>query len=116
MKKLSYTIAAFAATFFAHPRAHLSLIPIAAAQSASELVGRWEGQGLSDSGAKQYVVLELRADSTYTKTLDAVVNGQRYGGTHSGTWKSRGSFQIHLSGDGNWPAYTQDLKSLRKVK
>ena len=105
-----------AVSFFAPTNAHFSLLSRASAQSASDLAGTWEGQGLSDSRARQFITLELRADGTYTKTLDSVVDGKHYGGTHSGTWKFLSSRQVFLSGDGNWPSYTQDLSLLRKVK
>jgi hypothetical protein len=108
-----WTVCALA--FFSPTGGHLSLVRTAAAQSAEELIGTWEGYGPSDSRAKQYTILELRADGTYTKTLDAVVDGKHYGGTHSGTFKSRGLL-VYLSGDGNYGPYTQDLRYLKKVK
>ena len=56
----------------------------------------------------------LRGDGTYTKTLEARVNGAPYGGTHDGTWSARGT-TVYLSGDGNWPHITHDLSEFRKV-
>jgi hypothetical protein len=80
-----------------------------------QLIGVWEGNGPSDSGGQQHTVLELRPDHTYTKTHQAKVNGTSYGGTHSGTWTANG-MKVRLSGDGNFPPYTQDLSVMRKVR
>jgi len=93
----------------------LGLVQSAAAQSNNELVGTWEGHGPSDNRAKQHVVLELRSDNTYTKTLDAVVDGKHYGGTHSGEYKARGK-TVYLSGNKDWPPSNHDLSTMRKVK
>ena len=82
--------------------------------ATDQLVGVWEGDGLSDARAQQHTVLELRPDHTYTKTLRAMVDGVPYGGTHSGRWTAHGMI-VDLSGDGNNPAYSQDLRSLHKV-
>lgn len=79
----------------------------------SDLVGTWQYEG-GDAGGQQKITLTLRADHSYTKTLDANVQGSHYGGTHSGTWSARGMV-VDLSGDGNWPPYTHDLSSFRKV-
>jgi hypothetical protein len=79
-----------------------------------DLAGTWEYVG-GDGGGQQKITLILRSDQTYTKTLDATVNGAHYGGTHSGTWTSEG-MTVRLSGDGNWPPYTHDLSAFRKVR
>lgn len=78
----------------------------------ARLAGTWRYES-NDPGAHQRVLLVLRADGTYTKTLDAVVNGSKYGGKHDGTWTARG-MEVRLSGDGNWPAYTHDLSTFQR--
>jgi hypothetical protein len=83
--------------------------------ATDQIVGVWEGDGPNDARAQQHTVLELRPDHTYTKTLRATVDGVNYGGTHSGTWTARGMI-VDLTGDGNYPAYSQDLRSMHKVK
>ncbi len=84
-----------------------------------DLVGSWVG-GAGDGGAAYVVELELHADGTYKKTLTAKTNNadgshSGYGGSHSGTWKAKGSV-VYLSGDGNWPPYSHDLSKFRKVR
>ena len=79
-----------------------------------DLPGTWEYEG-GDGSAHQKITLILRSDQTYTKTLEAKVNGASYGGTHSGTWTADG-MAVRLSGDGNWPPYTHDLSRFRKVR
>ncbi len=107
------------AAMFALAIANVTCLNVAAQaqshESADPLVGVWEGDGPSDARARQHTVLELRADHTYTKTLRASVDGVDYGGTHSGTWTARG-MTVDLSGDGHYPASTQDLRALQKVK
>lgn len=105
------------ATFTVLPGGGALLNATAHAQSQDEadtLVGVWEGDGPSDARAQQHTVLELHADHTYTKTLRASVDGVAYGGTHSGTWTSRGNI-VNLSGDGDYPPYSQDLRLMHKV-
>lgn len=66
-------------------------------------------------------VLTLRADGTYTKEFSARV-GAGIGvasfvsgpNVHSGTYKRSGSL-VHLSGDGRYSPYTEDLSLFRKV-
>jgi len=84
-------------------------------RDTQQYVGTWERNGPNDSRATQRIILELRADGTYTKTLNATVDGKPYGGTHSGTWKARGT-TVDLSGDGNWPSISHDLREFRKVR
>jgi hypothetical protein len=80
--------------------------------SRARLAGTWRYQ-TRDATTSQRIVLILRSDGSYTKTLDARVNGANYGGTHSGTWTANGTV-VSLSGDGNWPAYTHDLSTFQK--
>jgi len=80
----------------------------------SDLVGTWEYDG-GDAGAQQKITLILRSDHSYTKTLEAHVQGANYGGTHSGTWTANGKV-VRLSGDDNWPPYTHDLSLFRKLR
>jgi hypothetical protein len=80
-----------------------------------QLIGVWKGNGPNNVSAKQHTVLELRRDHTYTKTFRATVDAVDYGGTHSGRWTARGMI-VDLSGDGNYIGYSQDLRSMRKVK
>jgi hypothetical protein len=120
MNKVSNSVSfvLLAAAFALPVTGGMILITAAHAESqdaSDQLVGVWEGDGPSDSSAQQHTILELRADHTYTKTLNATVNGAHYGGTHSGTWTARGMI-VDLSGDGNYPAYSQNLHSMRKVK
>jgi hypothetical protein len=85
-------------------------------QNATDpLAGVWEGDGPSDARAQQHTVLELRSDHTYTKTLRAIIDGVNYGGTHSGTWTARGMI-VDLSGYGNYPSSSRDLRSMHKVR
>ncbi len=79
-----------------------------------DLVGTWEFQG-GEGSAEQKITLTLRRDHSYTKTLEASVNGVPYGGTHSGTWNADG-MNVRLSGDGNWPPYTHNLSSFHRVR
>ena len=73
-----------------------------------------------DMIAGHSTLLSLRADGTYTKQFGASVGGGlasvsgSFGGTHEGTWTQEGQF-LHLSGDGNWPAYTEDLRLFRRL-
>lgn len=97
----------------AAPANHDSLFSALAANSyteAEDLVGTWIFQ-TGDAGASYRITLELRADGTYTKTLETNVS---VGGTHSGTWSNRGSV-VYLSGDGNWPASSHDLAKFHRV-
>ena len=80
----------------------------------SDLAGTWDYER-SDAGGQEKITLILRADHSYTKTLEANVQGSHYGGTHSGTWTARGMV-VSLSGDGNWPPYTHDLSLFRKIR
>jgi hypothetical protein len=84
------------------------------ADAESDLQGTWEYNG-GDAGGQQKITLILRSDHSYTKTLEAHVQGANYGGTHSGTWTADGKI-VHLSGDENWPPYTHDLSLFRKVR
>jgi len=78
----------------------------------ARLAGTWR-YATSDANTSQKITLTLRSDGTYSKMLDARVNGASYGGTHDGTWTARGMV-VSLSGDGNWPALTHDLSSFTK--
>jgi hypothetical protein len=86
--------------------------------NSPSLIGTWEiAEG--DHGAAGIILLELRANQTYKKTLSANVSNPNgtsnsYGGTHEGTWRSRGKI-VYLSGDANWPPYMQDLSKARKL-
>jgi hypothetical protein len=80
--------------------------------SRARLAGTWR-YATRDASTSQKITLVLRGDGTYTKTLEARVNAADYGGTHSGTWTAKGMV-VHLSGDGNWPAYTHDLSTFTK--
>ena len=51
---------------------------------------------MRDQRTEQHVLLELRAEHTYTKALEAVVDGAHYGGTHRGTWKVS-AMKVYLS-------------------
>lgn len=79
---------------------------------SSPLLGKWRYEH-SDYSASETIDLVLRSDCTYTKTLDARVQGSHYGGTHDGTWTAEGT-TVHLSGDGNWPPYSHDLSKFQK--
>jgi len=80
----------------------------------SASVGEWVKES-GDSGGEQRIILVLRADGSYRKTLDATVGGRKYGGTHEGTWTAEGKI-VDLSGDGNWPAFSHDLSEFRKIR
>ena len=69
---------------------------------------------MRDQRTEQHVLLELRAEHTYTKALEAVVDGAHYGGAHGGTRKAS-AMKVYLSGDGNSPAYAQDMSLMRKA-
>jgi hypothetical protein len=78
---------------------------------------------LKNSGdivASHTTLLTLRSDGTYTKQFAAAVGGplaslsRGFGGIHDGTWTREGDL-IYLSGDGNWPPYTEDLKLFRQI-
>lgn len=84
------------------------------AQDAGQLAGVWI-RVRSDGSTYQKITLILREDGTYTKTLEARVNGSNYGGTHQGTWTARGTV-VSLSGDGNWPALTHDLAEFQRSR
>ena len=117
MKRLLFTVATIlvaAAVSGGHSSQTALFATVASAQSPNQLVGIWESY-TSTSRTQKHVVIELREDGSYTKTLAASVDGQRYGGTHSGTWTSEGML-VHLSGDGNWPATTEDLRTMQKVR
>lgn len=77
---------------------------------ADGLVGVWEFTK-GDIGATYVIVLDLKADGSYTKQLRTSIGA---GGTHSGTWKYRGAV-VYLSGDGNWPPISHDLSTFTKV-
>lgn len=76
------------------------------------LIGAWEKRG-QDASTHVYILLILRSDGTYRKTLDAVVDGVRYGGTHVGRWTAKGTV-VYLSGDAKWPPYSHDLSEFQK--
>ena len=82
-------------------------------EDKTQYVGTWEMES-GDSGAHQKITLALRADNTYSKTLEARVGGSPYGGTHEGTWTAKGTV-VNLSGDGKWPPYSHDLSQFRKI-
>jgi hypothetical protein len=67
----------------------------------------------SDESATSAATLILRADGTYTKKLDASAQGA-FGGTHHGRWTRNGDL-VHLSGDGNWPPYDENLSLFRRA-
>jgi len=69
---------------------------------------------ISDKNSSATTTLVLRTDGTYTKNLDASAKGA-FGGVHHGQWRQDGS-RIHLSGDGNWPAYTEDLGLFQRAE
>ena len=91
-----------------------ALSTAAEADVPDQLVGTWVREK-SDANTYQKITLTLRGDGTYTKALEARVNGAPYGGTHDGTWSARGSV-VYLSGDGNWPRITHDLSEFRKAE
>lgn len=76
-----------------------------------DVAGTWTG-GKCDPGACYQIILELRADGTYTKQLKTNIG---VGGAHSGTYRVRGTV-VYLSGDGNWPPYSHDLSQFQKVQ
>jgi hypothetical protein len=80
--------------------------------SRSRLVGTWRYE-TADDRTYQKITLNLNGNGTYTKTLDARVDGAKYGGTHSGTWTASGTV-VALSGDGHFPAITHDLATFTK--
>jgi hypothetical protein len=80
----------------------------------ANLSGTWEKQG-GDVHTHFYIRLVLRSDGTYRKTLNAVVDGIRYGGTHEGRWTAKGTV-VYLSGDAKWPAYSHDLSEFEKQR
>ena len=80
----------------------------------SDLTGTWEYER-GDGGGQEKITLTMSTDHSYTKTLDATVQGSHYGGTHSGNWTATGMV-VSLSGDDNWPASTHDLSLFRKVQ
>jgi len=101
-----------------------STAPLQAAEATGQgwLIGTWVSE---DAGSVHYTHIEisLRADGTYTKTLQArtpgwggggIVGAPSLGGTHSGRWTANGMI-VHLSGDGNWPASDYNLQGFRKV-
>lgn len=91
------------------------------ASSRAPLVGLWV-QESSSAVTYSRIDLLLRADGSYTKRLltrtpmmtgGQLGSGPSIGGTHSGTWTAYGTI-VHLSGDGNWPAYQHDLRLFTK--
>ena len=81
---------------------------------ADSKAGSWRKE-IHDNRSVAVTTLILRSDGTYTKTLKSVVDGRNYGGTHEGRWTAEGN-AVHLSGDGNWPPYTEDLGAFTKMK
>lgn len=77
-------------------------------------VGAWVRQ-TSDPEASQKIILILRSDGTYRKTLDALVRGVPYGGTHEGTWTMSGTV-VQLSGNRTWPPYSHDLSKFQRLE
>jgi hypothetical protein len=100
---------------FASPEAEntglTSVISTAYEDVDQSLVGKWVFVK-GDAGATYRITLILRGNGGYTKTLETNIGA---GGTHSGTWTSEGTV-VHLSGDGNWPAYSHDLAQFQKVE
>lgn len=78
----------------------------------SRLAGTWRYE-TGDLTTFQRIVLILRDDGSYTKSLEARVNGVQYGGTHNGSWTARGMV-VRISGDNKWPAFTHDLSDFRR--
>jgi hypothetical protein len=85
------------------------------------LAATWRHESSALSHYKK-IVLTLRSDGTYTKTLIArssqysggyTGTGPTMGGTHSGTWSAQGTL-VRLSGDGNWPATTHDVREFSR--
>lgn len=80
-----------------------------------------KGSDQNDMITASTTMLILRSDGSYTKQFGAVVGrgigtaSGGYGGTHNGRWTSEGNL-VHLSGDGNWPSYTEDLSLFRQVR
>lgn len=117
MKRSLFTTATLlvvASFFMGYANKTAPFTTVAAAQSPYQLVGTWESDE-STSRTQKHVELFLRGDGTYTKILAARVDGLPYGGTHDGTWTNQGML-VYLSGDGNWPATTEDLRNMQKVK
>ncbi len=67
-----------------------------------------------DNSAFSTTTLILRSDGTYTKKLEASLQGV-FGGIHLGRWTQQGDI-LHLSGDGNWPPCTENLTLFHREK
>lgn len=86
-------------------------------QVRNPLAGTWRYESASLSHYEE-VVLTLRDDGTYTKRLKgrmSSMSSATAGGEHNGFWKANG-MQVHLSGDGNWPAFTHDLRTFQRIQ
>lgn len=103
--------------------AAMSLFILGCAGERSKLAGTWRYESASAVGYQE-IVLELKADGTYTKQLKfrtptmysgMVGSGPTGGGEHSGTWTATGTV-VSLSGDRRWPASSHDLSGFQRVR
>jgi hypothetical protein len=87
-------------------------------QQRNPLSGLWRFESSSLSHYEE-IVLTLRDDGTYTKKFTGRMSswsgGPTGGGTHDGSWQANGMV-VRLSGDGNWPGSTHDLRSFQKLR
>ena len=82
-------------------------------QSQDPHLGTWQRE-VSDSTGRTRIVLELRGNGTYTKSLDAYLKGQSFQATEEGTWTANGPL-VRLSGDGSRPPSGHDLRNYQKL-
>jgi hypothetical protein len=87
--------------------------PQPAQRARDPYLGTWQRE-VKDSTGETKITLELRADGTYTKTLDAFLRGRAFHGSETGTWTADGPV-VQCSGDGNSPASTHNLQYYQKI-
>ena len=98
------------------PAASPTLREAAPAEAMFDLtpyLGTWQRE-VKDSTGQTKITLQLRADGTYTKILDAFLRGKNFHGTEDGVWSANGPLVL-LSGNREFPASRHDLRNYQKI-
>src|SRR5438309_268948 len=76
-------------------------------------LGTWQ-RTAKDSTGETTITLELKADGSYRKKMDAFLRGQAFHSSEVGTWTADGPV-VQCSGDGEAPASNHNLRYYQKI-